>query len=37
MSLPERVNDDSGHDRAAEIAGDVQRTLARSMDWAVRE
>jgi hypothetical protein len=36
MSLPERV-DDAGPEGAVEIAGDVQRTLARSMDWAVRE
>jgi hypothetical protein len=37
MSLPKPVIDDGSPDAAAEIAGDVQRTLAHSMDWAVRE
>jgi hypothetical protein len=37
MSLPKPVIDDGSPDAATEIAGDLQRTLARSMDWAVRE
>jgi len=37
MSLPRPANEDVGPEAAVEIAGDVRRTLARSMDWAVRE
>src|SRR5215213_2679881 len=37
MNLPKRVDEDAGPNEAVEIAGDMQRTLARYMDWAVRE
>jgi len=37
MSLPRPVHEDAGPDAMVEIAGDVQRTLARHMDWVVRE
>src|SRR5215218_501980 len=37
MSLPTPISPDAGSDAAVETAGDVQRTLARYMDWAVRE
>ena len=37
MRLPRPVNVDAGPDASVEIAGDVQRTLARLMDGTVRE
>jgi hypothetical protein len=37
MSLPKPVTTEASSDAAVEIAGDVQRTLAHYMDWAVRE
>src|SRR5215212_1004489 len=37
MSLPKPITEDAALDPVVEIAGDVQRTLARSMDGIVRE
>ena len=37
MNLPKPVTTDANLDPVVEIAGDVQRTLARSMDGVVRE
>lgn len=37
MSLPSRVPEEAGPESAVEITGEMQRALARWMDWAVRE